>query len=206
MNETEIKELIEAVFVKAGFRACTIDTNETPLFRIYEGTGMVWGISILNSFDMFARQWSFPNQGEAKVTTLLAKASNIDEKWNLTVLVLVLEPITEAVLPLISKFQEDPSAYARFVLAVNPETGLQDLKDRIGFLLLSWLDTPSGVLRDDVTIERDMETVVRQVASHVGVLPLDSMASELVDADPDPQRLITALQNDLQRNSDHETH
>jgi hypothetical protein len=200
MNETTVKEVVETAFFQAGFRVCALDTNGTPLLRIYEGNGMVWGVSVLNSFDSFARHWSFGHQEEAKVTTVLAKASNVDERWNLTVLVLVLQPITEEVLPLIAKFQEDPSAYARFVLAVNPDTGFNNLQDRIGFLLLSWLDAPSGVLHDDVTIETDMQVIVRQVGNEVGVPLLDSTLSVLVNADPDPQHLLAALQNDVERN------
>lgn len=205
MNESVVKEVIDRTFLDAGFRACTLDTNETPLFRIYEGNGMVWGVSVLNSFEMFERQWCPQQKDEARVTNLLARASSIDERWNLTILVVVLEPITEGVLPLISQFQEDPTAYARFVLAIDPDFGASDLEDRIGFLLLRWLNAPSGKFQEDITIEADIRAVMRQVASETNISGLDSTVAAIASVEPDHERILAALQDDVERNTKHET-
>src|SRR5712692_9773823 len=120
MNETLAKETADRVFLESGLRISEVDTSESSLFRLDEGNGMVWGVGIVPSFEVFERQWQSEEKNEERVIELLGKASSVDEKWNLAVLVIALEAITEAVLPLVSQFQEDPTAYARFVLAIDP--------------------------------------------------------------------------------------
>lgn len=203
MNDVTVERIVDEAFSEAGFQVCKIDTTGSALFRIYRGNGMVWGASVVPSFEAFERWWKSP-QDEARVVSLLARASTVEEKWNLTVLVFVLEPITESVLPMISEFQENPTAFGRFVLASGADMPTSDLKQRIGFLLLRWLTAPSGTYQEGISIEDDIGGIVNDVAADGGNPPLTSTATALVQSNIDPQNVVAALQADIERNRNHE--
>src|SRR5258706_9826824 len=198
MTVAEARRVVENSFLSAGYKNCEAKLSGTPLVAVYEGGGMVWGVSISPTFEFFEKEWT--SQSESAVAELLSQVASPEEKWNLTVLVLIQQALEEGMLPSVSRFQEDPAFYARFVVFLDGTDPKHQLKEHLAFLLLRWLDSSTERSPKLTAVEADLMRIVTQTAAQVDIATPDTTSRAIIALNPEPEAIVSAILEDFRGN------
>jgi hypothetical protein len=205
LERTAIERIIGSVFVGAGFRNCDRKDDSGLVSGTYVGKGMVWAVEILKSFDEFISLWAVPGDNEGRVVNVLMEVAAADEKWNLTLLIVVAEPVREELIAPLSRFQEEPSSFARFVISLEPTDSEAALKRKLSALLMEWLDDSGSPTQELTTVEDDIKKIVEETATGHGLASLDMVRESLQARSPIEERVLSSLLMDVRRQNIDET-
>jgi hypothetical protein len=194
-----IERIVNSVFVGAGFRNCDRKDGGGLVSGIYAGKGMVWAVEVLKSFDEFLRLWSLSGDNEGKVVNVLMEVAAAEEKWNLTLLIVVAESVREELIAPLSRFQEQPSSFARFVISLEPDEPEALLKRKLSVLLMEWLDDSGSPTQELSTVEDDIENIVEETATRHGLAPLGTVRESLKTRLPIEDSVLASLLMDIRR-------
>jgi hypothetical protein len=199
-----IERILSSVFVGAGFRDCDRRDDGGLVSGVYAGKGMVWAVEILKTFDEFLRLWTLPSDNELKVVNVLMKVASAEEKWNLTLLIVVAEAVTEEMIAPLSRFQEEPSSFARFVISLEPDRPEAMLQRKLSALLMEWLDDSGSPARELNTVEDDIDQIVKETAAQHGHVSLDTVRDSLRRRLPGEDNVLSSLLVDVKRQKNDE--
>jgi hypothetical protein len=194
-----IRALIGSTFVDAGY--LEIENNDpTALVKnIYSGKGMVWAVQVLDSFDEFLRLWVRSTGAEARIVAALTQVATADQRWNLSLIVVVREQLKEELISDISRFQEEASSFARFVIALESSDAISHLRAKLLALLMQWMDDLESGTQETTTIDQDINKVVENAAAEYGISSLNTLADSLRSRNPSDESVLTSILNDLRR-------
>ncbi len=204
LETTAIERIVSSVFAGAGFRNCDRKDDGGLVSSVYAGKGMVWAVEILKSFDEFIRLWTLPSDNEAKVVNVLMEVAAPEEKWNLTLLIVVAEPVREELIAPLSQFQEEPSSFARFVISLEPDDPEALLRRKLSALLMEWLDDSGSTTPELNTVEDDIEKIVEETATQQGLVSLDTVRESLKTRLPVEDDVLSSLLMDVRRQKNDE--
>jgi hypothetical protein len=204
VDRVALEGAIEAAFTARGFTKKVAKTDGLPLASLYYGCGMVWGISIVSSFDELDSTWLKQPETVSKVAEFLSRMSRPNERWNLTMLVVVTEPLSAEAIPLISRFQEDPEFFARFVVALGPSNPGPEVEKYISTILLQWMDEGGTDTPGFREAKEDLANTVREVGAELGVAALKHLSNATAEPDPSAESLVAAILKDVEERVTHE--
>jgi hypothetical protein len=196
MSLASVATTAKLAFARAGYRECTIETS-APFSSLHAGHGMVWGVSVLPSFEEFRQRWCDSEDEVNAAIPLLIRGSSPKEKWNLTVLVVVCEPLSDDMISVVSEFQENPASFARFVVALDSVESSRQLEDKISFLLLEWMEFSSLGSLALPSIQGEIDGALAEAEAAIGKTALPSLSAAIANREPDPQSIVAAVLSDL---------
>jgi len=206
MSLPSIITTTHSAFLKAGYHERQLDRADAALSSLYSGHGMVWGVSVLPSFEDFRRRWCDSLDDVNAAVRALIQVSRPAEKWNLAVIVIVCEPLTDDMIPMVSEFQEDPASFARFVVALDSADSDPQLKDKISFLLLEWMDSSSLGAQTLPSVQGEIDAALAEAGAAIGGTSFNALSAAIASREPDPQAIASAALSDLKDVTPHETH
>ena len=143
--------------------------------------------------------WSSSSRRIRQIAEHLASIAGPAKRYNLALLVVVSEELTENDIPAVSRFEEDPSYFARFVIAVDKDNPTTSLRNRISFLLLDWINSGTGQVSRLQSAPEEISRLVTKVAAELGIPSTEHLQKELLHPRADINRLAAALMKDLKR-------
>lgn len=197
---TELRHVVEDTFKAAGYVSSPLPSpaSQVAVDSVYSGNGMVWAVVYVSSVSQLQSEWSDSNPHIRHVAELLARIAEPDAKWNLVLLAVITTKLTEDDIPAVTRFQEEPSYFARFVVSVGAEDAPGLLRNDISFLLLDWIGGGVRQPRQLQSARDEISALAGDVGTELGISLLENVRRELQSGQADADSLATAITTDLE--------
>ena len=195
----DVKGTVFETFSAAGYNILnsTRRNSNVPLDFVFLGNGMTWGVVFVASLRDMTNNLSSSSRQISQIVEHLSSISGPEKRWNLALLVVLLDALGDDDVASVSRFEDDPSFLARFVISLEGENPLNGLRDRILFLLLDWIDHTKQGPRLQTPID-EISHVVEKEAEQLGVRAM-SLQKAITQPKLDVDKLMDAILTDVKR-------
>ncbi len=196
VDGSALTQAIDETFSSAGYSRQEFDEQVQTLHSIYSGSGMVWGVLIVETFEELRATWVDTDSKVSRTINTFARVAKPEERWNLTLLAVVKEQLRESYLHHVSRFQEDPRYFARFIVWLKGQNPIPEFRKDLAFLLMEWMESGSKAGEPLPSTKDDISSIVQSVGSDVGLTRLDAIQGEMAKAHPEAPKLAEAILKD----------
>jgi hypothetical protein len=198
-NLNDLRKVVEDAFNATGYLRCSIPSSPSGIVvdSVYAGNGMVWAVVFVSSVNKLEAEWSDSNPRIRQVAELLARIAEPEAKWNFVLLAVLMSDITENDIPIVTRFQEEPSYFSRFVISVGGNDPLESVQNNVAFLLLDWIGTGASQIRQLQSAGDEITTLANTVGIEFGISRLENTRRELLSDRGKPDSLAAAIVTDM---------